>query len=63
MNSLSLVALNKVRMSFCGDNVIYASIGKYTHLTDASNLKYRNSGVHNFCWFVTFDMFTHKKCS
>ena len=39
MNSLSLVALNKVRLSSCSDNVLYASTGKCTLLSDASNIK------------------------
>ena len=39
MNSLSLVAVNKVRLSSCSDNVIYARIGKCMLLSGASNIK------------------------
>ena len=50
MNSLSLVALNKVRLSICGDNVIYTSIGKCILLSDVSNIK--NIGIVVF--IITF---------
>ena len=44
MNSLSLVKLNKVRLSFCGENVTFADIGKCTLLSNGC-FKCKNIGI------------------